>query len=325
MGHQQATISVIVPARNDAAALPLAIDSILAQQGVDIDEVLIVVGPSHDATEAIAQHLETVNDTVRVVANPHGGIPQALNAGLRIARGDIIVRVDAHSVLPVNYCEIAVETMGMTGAVNVAAVQVPTGVTPTQRGIAAAMAHRVGSGAAAYREGLELKKVETGFLGVYDTAALRSVGGWDELFARNEDAELNIRLQSELGREIWLDPRMKVAYAPRATIAALAKQYWHYGRWRQQTVRRHPHALKLRQLAAPFVVMGLAGATVAAMVISGWALVIPVAYVVALGAVAVTTGGLTLRERVSMAMALAAMHIAWGAGFLRSCIRRPLA
>ena len=313
---------MVIPARNDAAGLAGAVASALAQTCVDVTEVFICVGPSSDGTALVAQELDRGHGPVRAVDNPAGGISEALNLGLRLACNDILIRVDARCALPPDYAATAVASMQQTGAANIGAVQIPVGQGPTQRAIALAMSHVLGSGGAAYRSGRELEQVDTAFLGVFRTSALRAVGGWDVEFARNEDAELNRRL-IQAGYQVWLDPRLRVEYQPRATLRGLARQYFDYGWWRRRMAARH-RVVQLRQLAAPVVVLGVVGGIVLAVTVSLGFVVLPLGYVVLIALAASRTTGATFRERLLMVPALATMHLCWGAGFLASLIRGPL-
>jgi glycosyltransferase involved in cell wall biosynthesis len=311
-------ISAVIPVRNNAADLPAAVESLLTQRGVS--EIVLCVGPSHDGSLNVAETLATEHPNVQVLSNEHGGIPQALNLGLAQITGEILLRLDAHSVLPSDYAANALETMETKGATNVGAVQNPVGHTLVERAIAAAMGGRAGSGGADYRHGGgEPRKVDTAFLGFFNVAALRSLGGWDEAFSRNEDAELNARL-AKAGYEIWLDPRLVVDYRPRPTLRSLAKQYFRYGPGRLQTIRKHPETLKLRQFAAPVIVVGLVAGTVLAITGSAWFWALPAVY-----AIGVLTAGLAsegpIPQRLVTAGALATMHVSWGAGFLLSAAR----
>ncbi len=64
-----------------------------------------------------------------------------------------------------------------------------------------------------------------------------------------EDWELNYRIRAA-GGLIWFTPDLKVTYRPRATLGALAKQQFRYGRWRRVVARRYPETVNLRYLAA---------------------------------------------------------------------------
>ena len=130
---------------------------------------------------------------------------------------------------------------------------------------------------------------------------------------------------------MWFDPALAVAYRPRGGVRALARQYFDYGRWKRVVLARHPRSLKARQLAAPVLVLGLAGSAAAALagalswagdpilatqVLAG-AVALPGAWLVALATQSLATA-LRLRRPGGLAMAVpvAVMHLAWGVGFL---------
>ena len=313
-------VSVVIPARNDAAGLPQAVRTSRDQAGGHVAEVFICVGPSTDNTHEVAQRLAADFDSVHVIANPDGGISAGLNAGLEAATTPVLVRVDARCSLPPDYVAHALETMATTGAANVGAVQVPVGTAPMQISIARAMKHVAGSGAAAYRRGAEQSEVDTAFLGVYDVDVLRSLTGWDVTFARNEDAELNQRLRAA-GHRVVLDPRLRVDYEPRTTLRELARQYFDYGWWRRRMIAKH-RVWRVRQLVAPIIVFGLSFSCVLAAAVTPWFLVVPAAYVTMLGGFGVVLGEEpTFGDRLRVPFALATMHCSWGTGFLVSAIR----
>jgi len=312
------TVSVVIPARNDGAALGTAVESVRAQQGVAISEIAIAVGPSTDDTKAEAHRLAAADPGILVLDNPTGSTPAGLNIAIANTTGDVVVRVDARSQLPPDYIHHALETMNATGAANVGAIQEATGRTPTERAIAAAMHSKLGSGGARYRHGGDLREAETAYLGVFRRKTLEDVGGFDESFIRNQDSELNIRLRNA-GHTVWLDPRMVVEYRPRPSVRALASQYWQYGWWRAITLRRHPGSMKLRQAAVPVAVLALVASLVVGLAIQPWFLVIPAAY---LGSLVVAAASepqaLNLREKATMAAALATMHVMWGTALIAS-------
>lgn len=82
-------LSVIVVVYNGAAYLQMALDSILAQTRAP-DEILVVDGPSTDATPEIAQAIAGL----RYLRLPGQGLAEARNVGLAAARGDLIAFLD---------------------------------------------------------------------------------------------------------------------------------------------------------------------------------------------------------------------------------------
>ncbi len=157
--------------------------------------------------------------------------------------GSIIARVDAHCVLPPGYLARALETLDRTGAANVGGVQHAVGSGTVGRAVAAAMTSRFGVGDARFHYGGDEGPADTAYLGVFDAAVLRSVGGYDESLVRNQDYELNWRLR-DAGHLVWFDPGLVVRYHPRERLAALARQYFDYGRWKREMLRRNPRSLR---------------------------------------------------------------------------------
>jgi len=316
-------VSVIIPARGAEQLLADCLAAVLPQLRGD-DEVLIAVGD--EATGEAARALAARERRVQVVENPAGTTPAALNAAIAAARHPVLVRIDAQSRVPAGYRDRVVELLSTTGAVNVGGRQVAV-AAPGRGGIAAAIAiamnARLGHGGAAYRSGARGGPVDTVYLGAFRADALAQVGGFDERFTTNQDAELNERLR-RAGGTVWLDPGLAVGYLPRTGLRALARQFRGYGRGRGMTAARHPGSLRRRQLAAPVLVLGL----FAALVMLPWTPV-PLGLMVGgygslllLGSL--LEGPAARRHLPGVVVATAVMHLAWGYGFLTAA-RRPSA
>jgi glycosyltransferase involved in cell wall biosynthesis len=307
------TVSVIVPVRNEASHLRDAVAAIVSQSYPLPFDVCLAVGPSTDGTEELAAEIAAGDPRVRVVDNPRGITPAALNAAITATDGEVVVRVDGHAELSPGYIERAVRTMLRTGAVNVGGVQRARGRTPFERAVARAMTSPLGVGGARFHTGGAEGPVDTVYLGVFRRTALEQVGMFDEHLIRNQDYELNIRLR-EAGGVVWFDPELWVSYTPRPSLRRLARQYFEYGTWKRRVVRMHPRSLKLRQALPPIATVAIVLGTAFAVV---WpvTLIVPAAYLLAVAAGAA-------REATNPAMwarlvaIYPTMHLAWGTGFL---------
>ncbi|GGI05993.1 glycosyltransferase family 2 protein [Egicoccus halophilus] len=307
-----AGVSVVVPALHAQAAVGRAVRSALAQDLVD--EVVVAAGDP-DTARAVTVAADG-DPRVRVVDNPSGRTPDALNAAIDASNGEVVVRLDAHAVLPPGYVARAVETLRRTGAANVGGKQVPVAERGFARAVAVAMASPAGAGGATYRVGGAEGPVDTVYLGVFRRSALTAVGGYDPRFTRNQDAELNVRLAAA-GYTVWFDPRLAVDYTPRDSVRGLAAQYLQYGRWRRLTARTHRNSLGPRQLAAPLLVVGLGTAFVLSALSAFWPLFgLAVATYVAALVVAAAPAVPALRLLPEVVVALGTMHVSWGIGFL---------
>ena len=306
-------VAIVMPVRNEAPDLRRAVAAVRSQDYPGSVKLCLAVAPSTDGTEAVAAGLAAEHADVRVVANPAGTTPAGLNAAIRATSGDVVVRVDGHAELSPGYIRRAVETMRRTGAVNVGGIQRAVGVTPFERAVAAAMTSRFGTGDAVFHYGGEGGQTDTVYLGVFDRSAVEAVGGFDETLDRNQDYELNIRLR-EAGGTVWFDPALWVRYRPRGSLGALARQYFDYGRWKREVVRRHPRSLRWRQAAPPALVAAIAG-SLAVAVFRRAVLAVPAAYLGSVIAAAIATGRST-RETGRLVLIFPTMHLSWGVGFL---------
>jgi glycosyltransferase involved in cell wall biosynthesis len=309
-------VSVVMPILNEEQHLGEAAGMVLGQDYDGPIELVLALGPSTDRTDEVAASLAASDPRVRLVQNPSGRTPDALNAAVAASSHPVVVRVDGHAVIPDDYVRAAVDTLRRTGADNVGGIMAARGTTRFEQAVAAAMGSRLGVGNARFHTGGGEGPAETVYLGAFRRTALERAGGYDAHFARAQDWELNHRIR-ESGGVVWFTPRMVVTYRPRGTVKALARQYFHYGRWRRVVAGRHG-TISARYLAAPALVAGVAASVVVAPWWP-WSLVVPAGYGLAIVAGGLLVGrGLPLGVRARVPVALATMHLSWGTGFLTS-------
>ena len=309
-----------MPVRNEAPYLERAVASILAQEYPLPFVVCLAVGPSDDDTAMVAAELAAREPRVTVVDNPAGITPAGLNAAIEATSGDVVVRVDGHAELSPGYIERAVETMRRTGAVNVGGVQDARGETAFERAVAAAMTSWLGTGGSKFHVGGDEGPVDTVYLGVFDRAAGDAVGWFDESLIRNQDYELNIRLRKN-GGVIWFDPQLRVSYRPRGSTTALAKQYYEYGYWKAEVVRRYPGSIRARQVIAATVPAAIGLSLLSAIIRPRYAIPAAVYLITDVGAAA-QAADRRASNLVRLIAVFPTMHIAWGAGFAVSAWQR---
>ncbi len=308
------SVSVIIPARNAEATIARALNSVLSQDYAGSVEVIVADGSD---TPAMAEVVQRQYPMVKLVSNPERFVGFGIEAALRIVTGEIIMRCDAHSVLPPGYVRCAVETLERTGAANVGGRQYPVGTTFFERAVAIAMTTTLGSGGSRYRIGGLEGPVDTVYLGMFRREVLDAVGGYNATLVRNQDYELNWRLRQH-GKTVWFNPELVIEYQPRGTLRALARQYFDYGRWKRVMLLLHPASMRVRQLIAPLLVLGLAASLFLALAGAPWeaAAALPLAYlfVLTVGSLAI---GIHRRAPAALLLplVLATMHLSWGIGF----------
>jgi len=309
-------VSVIMPILNEERHLREAVDVVLGQDYPGEIELVLALGPSGDATDQVAHALAEQDSRITCVPNPSGRTPDALNAAIAASRHDVVVRVDGHAVIPRDYVRKALEVLERTGADNVGGIMDAQGTTAFEQAVAAAMRSRLGVGNAPFHTGGDEGPAETVYLGVFRRSALERVGGYDGHFARAQDWELNHRIRAT-GGLVWFTPELTVSYRPRGSVAALARQYFHYGRWRRVVARRHG-TISARYLAPPALVCALGVGLLVAPWWS-WTLLVPAGYLLAVTGGGVMVGaGLGWSARLLVPVALGTMHLSWGVGFLTS-------
>ena len=113
-------VSIVLPCRNEAGHIEACIQSILAQEppegGV---EIIAADGMSTDGTRAYLEEMARKHPQLRVLSNPGRIVSTGLNAAIRAARGEVIVRMDAHTTYAPDYVKQCLAVMKETGADNV--------------------------------------------------------------------------------------------------------------------------------------------------------------------------------------------------------------
>lgn len=316
-------VSVLVPVLNEQAYLGTAVPAMLSQDYGGTIEVLFIDGGSTDGSLEILRGMAAEDSRIRLLANPHRRTPQALNIGLRHARGRFIVRMDAHTVYPPTYIAVGVarlERPDAGGVVWVSGPQLAVGTNRGSRRVALALSTPLGVGGARYRLAHQAEvEVDSGFTGVWQRSTLEQAGGWDEEFVNDQDFELAARIRAAGGRIVSL-PEMAASYIPRDTLPRLAKQYLTYGRFRVKTAKKHPTSMRRSQLLPPALVLTAAASIIAPTPIRRAARLGIGLYAVVLAGTAArsATAGQTT-DAVALPAVLATMHVSYGVGVLLGC------
>ena len=326
------TVSVIVPCRDEERYIARCLDSIAATDYPrERLEVLAVDGVSEDRTRAIVADYGARYPFIRLLDNPGRIPPTAVNTGIRAARGEILVRVDAHGVYPPNYIPGLVAALEQTGADSVGGVLVtlPANDTAIAQGIAIAMSHPFGVGNSYFRVGVrEPRWVDTIAFFCCRRETFDRVGLFDETLARDEDSEFNGRLIQAGGR-ILLVPHVTAHYYARDSLWQLARMYHQYGYSKPLVARKLGRVTTVRQIVPAGFVTALAAATLALPWVPGAAALLVAAvvpYLVAVAACAIGAGLRRggLRTVAALGLAFPIVHFSYGLGFLQSALKSLL-
>ena len=320
------TATILVPVLNEARWLRQTAAAICGQAVDGGIEVLFIDGGSCDGSRELLARLAADDERIRVLDNPERVVPSALNRGLREARGRYVARMDAHTVYPRDYVARGIERLSRGDVEWASGPAVPHASTGFARCVAAALGSPLGRGGSSKWShaggGPPETELDTGvFAGVWPRATLERLGGWDPDFHVNEDAEMAARVLGGGGRIVCL-ASMAARYAPRSTLRGLWRQYWRFGRYRAMTARRHPIALRRAHLAPVALTATVAASAVPARLVRRPAHAAIAVYAVVVGAAAARVAPTrTARDIGGVAVALATMHLSWGAGFIYGCAR----
>lgn len=232
-------LSVICPIYNEEIYVAHCLDSIQDQDYPKDDlEVLFVDGMSTDRTREIIRSYQTKCPYVRIIDNPDRYVSWAMNRGIDASRGEVIIRIDAHTRYEPNYFSALVRRLYELDAADVGTV-CKTDVlhkTPKTQAIREVLCNRFGVGNSVFRTGIdEVREVDTVPFGCWKRETFDKYGRYDVRLIRNQDIELNKRVIRG-GGKIYIIPDTFCTYYARETFAGLASNNFANGKWNLLTV-----------------------------------------------------------------------------------------
>ena len=329
-------IIVAIPVLNEAAHIQTCVTELMAgDPALACIELIIADGGSTDGTQAIVTQLQEQWPNIQLRDNPKRLQAAAVNLVANNApqTRDILIRCDAHASYPENYllnvaamllakgCDSLVVPMDarVDPLMDTNTDPLLTGSSCVQKANAWIVDTPLGSGGSAHRGGTASAFVDHGHHAAFRRDRFVALGGYDERFSHNEDAEYDARLR-QAGGKIWLAAELRIGYYPRATIAGLWRQYCRYGQGRARNVRKNRLTPRLRQLA-PVVNLGLLVISALALGVTPLGWVYPLFY---LGVLGLTSAAMALRQGslcgLWAGVCIGVMHLAWGSGFVAEMV-----
>ncbi len=321
------TVSVIMPVRNEEGFIERSLAAVLGQDyPTGRLEVIVADGMSTDGTREIIASVadRCLRVPVRLVDNPGRSVPSGLNRAVAAAAGEVIVRVDGHTVVAPDYVRECVAALGRSGADNVGGRMDAVGEGVFAEAVALATSSPFGVGGARFHYSEREEWVDTVYMGAWRKETLLRLGLFDEEMVRSQDSELNYRLRSRGGR-ILLSPRIRSHYYCRGTLRSLWRQYFQYGYWKVRVFQKHPRQMQLRQFVAPAFV----GTALAAMALSPFHSAGRALAALVLGCYAIANLGASFRiarkrgwvHLPLLPVVFGTIHAGWGLGFLAGLAR----
>jgi succinoglycan biosynthesis protein ExoA len=241
-------ISVVVSCRNEIRHIRTFLGCLFQQdlRGLEM-EVLIADGMSEDGTRAVLSEFDKKCSVLRVIDNPEKIAATGLNYAIAEANGEIILRMDAHSIYAPDYVRTCVEVLHETKADNVGGPALTRAEGYIPQAIAHAFHVPFAVGNAKFRDPHYEGPASTVPYGCWRKSTLDCIGPFDEEMVRGQDDELNFRILAS-GGKVWQSPKIVSWYQPRATLGALFQQFFQNGFWKVAAVRKHRRPASLRNL-----------------------------------------------------------------------------
>ncbi|MBV0911122.1 glycosyltransferase family 2 protein [Anianabacter salinae] len=313
---------IVIPALNEAST----IEAVLSDLGSALP-IYVLDGGSDDATREIVRRIAATAPHVRLIDNKGRSQARALNLAARIARRDgfdAMIRADAHARYPQGWARTVLDALNDTGADCVVVPLIAVGGDAWQTASSILQTHWLGHGGAQHRRGGSSGWARHGHHAAFRLDRFLAMGGYDDGFDANEDAEFDLRLTAQGGRS-WFCAEAPVHYIPRARPSALFRQMRRNGEWRMRTALKHRQPLQLRQMLPLLAVagsgigtgLGLAGLPIAALVPAAY-----LALVTALSAAACLASG-SPRLVLRVACLALSSHHGFAIGLVRGALSGP--
>jgi succinoglycan biosynthesis protein ExoA len=247
------SVSVVIPCRDEGEFIEDLLDAVRAQELPALETIVVDNGSTDRSAAIVSAYAQRHPEMpLRLIDCARPGAAAAMNAGIRAAAGQVIVRIDGHSRPRADYLRRAVARLQEPRAGVVGGVWeiIPGANTRRARAIACAVASKLGSGGAAYRHSDARRTpadVDTVPFGCYARALWKELNGYDDDLLVVEDGDFNYRVR-QAGYRVVLDPGIRCTYYPRRRMRTLARQYFRYGWWKIPMLLKHPGAIRVRQV-----------------------------------------------------------------------------
>lgn len=322
-GNGAIQLSVIIPCRNERGRIHHVLQDLADQDYTGRFEVIVADGESHDGTwQQLLQYQRQASYPygLVLVRNPARHIPHALNLTVKRARGELIVRLDAHATVERQYLSKMVRSL-QTQGIDLAGPQVrwvPGRETLLARVIAAVLNSKAGNGGNSSRNRLrQPTKTEHAVMSCYPRQIWQDLGGYDEKFLSNEDFEFDYRAYRR-GYGVYSLPEPNFGLLARSTLSQLGQQRWRYGFWKAQVLKKHPRSLKLRQVLPMLLWPLVIALALQPILLLGFLALYPVVAAATVFGNSRELAGLSLLRRLTCwslaAVVLLIVHFVWSAG-----------
>jgi glycosyltransferase involved in cell wall biosynthesis len=262
-------VSIIIPCRNEAKFIEKCLDSLIEQNyPKEKMEILVVDGMSEDKTREIIKDYLSEYRFIRFLDNPKKFTPFGFNIGIKQSRGNIVIRMDAHTTYQNDYISKCLKYLYKYNTDNVGGI---TKILPSKdnligKAIALSLSNSFGVGNAYYKAGQPAKPrwVDTVFGGCYKKEVFEKIGLFNENLVRSQDLEFNLRLK-KAGGKILLVPEIVSYYYAKSNLKDFFIHNFEDGIWAIYPLKFVKTPFRLRHYFPLLFTVGLIGSALLAI------------------------------------------------------------
>ena len=245
-------VSALLVTRNEKAYVKKALMSLINQSyPKNKYEIIIVDGISTDGTVEIIHEIikEYSIDgfSISIISNEKHILSSGWNLGIQKAKGEYVVRIDAHAEVPGDFIEKSVQTMLAVDAVCVGGKLISKPQEGDDEVVSMVLSSPFGVGNSSFRVSDTAAYTDTAVYGLYKKDIFRQVGLFDESLVRNQDIDLHSRIR-KAGGKFYFNPEIQSIYYTRSSVKKMLRQAFGNGKWNPVVQRKNGSALSLRHM-----------------------------------------------------------------------------
>ncbi|HPK11030.1 MAG TPA: glycosyltransferase family 2 protein [Saprospiraceae bacterium] len=322
-------VTALLVTRNEFGSIQKALQSYLNQTyPKSCFEIIVIDGISTDGTrEYVQSQIEEYANSeisIKLLDNPKKSLAAGWNIGIKIAKGQYVIRIDAHAEASPTMIETSVSTIEKdVNAVCVGGKLISLSIDGSDNVISKVLSSPFGVGNSSFRVSSEPRYTDTAVYGLYKKSVFDEIGYFDENLLRNQDIELHNRI-SKSGYKFYYNPEIESIYYTRNTFKKMLKQAYGNGFWNMMILNKGGSGVSLRHLV-PFAFVLFLIATIICGFFFKPIWYLGMAFIVLhllLGIVFAILKTHELKEVLLMPWLFMLLHISYGTGYLAAIFKR---